>query len=467
MKTLKFSFLLIISLLTTSCFKDQDDNVISSSKINDFVWRGMNALYLYKDEVPDLSNNRFPSNDEYVNYLNSYNDPKVLFESLIHERQNIDRFSWITDDYLTLEQQFQGVSSSNGMSFGLRRVTPNSNTIFGYIRYVLPGTNAENVGLKRGDVFYAVNGTPLNTENYTDLLSTDSYEINLASYNDNGTPESDDDSVTPITDSKSLTKVPYTENPIFINSILNVNGNNVGYLMYNKFTKTDAFETELKNAFANFKTNNITNLILDLRYNPGGSVSTATLLGSLVTGQFTDQVYSKLVYNSGLQANNTDYNFSNEENNSLNLNKIYVLATGSSASASELVINSLRAYIDVIHIGTKTVGKSQASITVYDSSDFSRNNVSPLHTYAMQPLVAITKNKNDVVVPSDGLIPNTELSEAISNMGVLGNSNEPLLAEAINQIENSFQASTPTNSPEYILGDSNDFIPLSKEMYLD
>ena len=73
--------------------------------------------------------------------------------------------------------------------------------------------------------------------------------------------------------------------------------------------------------------------------------------------------------------------------NSLNLSKVYVLTTDRSASASEGLINSLNPYIDVVQIGNyKTVGKTQASITIYDSEDFGREGANPNHTYAMQPL---------------------------------------------------------------------------------
>ena len=74
-----------------------------------------------------------------------------------------------------------------------------------------------------------------------------------------------------------------------------------------------------------------------------------------------------------------------------------------------MLINSLDAYIEVLHVGTLTVGKSQASITLYDSPNFTRTEADPRHTYAMQPLVAITVNKNDSQVPAQGLTPFIEL----------------------------------------------------------
>jgi carboxyl-terminal processing protease len=113
MKLLKFSLLFILTLSLTSCFEDRDDNVIGVNEINDFVWKGMNAVYLYKDDVPDLANDRFTTNEEYGTYLNSFSAPEDLFESLIFNRSTVDRFSVIVDDYIALEQQFSGISTTS------------------------------------------------------------------------------------------------------------------------------------------------------------------------------------------------------------------------------------------------------------------------------------------------------------------------------------------------------------------
>ena len=86
-----------------------------------------------------------------------------------------------------------------------------------------------------------------------------------------------------------------------------------------------------------------------------------------------------------------------DSDNNINLNKVYVLTSRASASSSEMIINSLKAYIDVVQIGDTTVGKSQASQIIYDSSNLSRTNVNPSHTYALLPLIAITVNKNNTV----------------------------------------------------------------------
>jgi len=477
---MKFSLNTILAVLllgfTTSCYEDVDDNTISASEINDFVWKGMNAVYLYKENKPDLANDRFSNTEDYASYLNSYGSPENLFEDLIHQRETVDRFSWIVDDYIALEQSFSGVSKSNGMEFGLRFVPGSNSSIFGYVRYVLPNTSAASQGLMRGHVFTAIDGISLNTDNYRSLLSTENYTLNLGVYDNKGTPETGDDSITSGSESISLTKEIYTEDPVFLTNTLNVGGEKVGYLMYNGFTSN--FDSQLNAAFGDFLANNVQHLVLDLRYNPGGSVNSSILLSSMITGQFTGEIFSTEQWNPELQAIFQTQNpeslinrFANNDSgatlNSLNLDRVYILTTGSSASASELVINSLNPYINVVQIGTTTHGKYQASITVYDSEDLGREGANPNHTYAMQPLVLKSLNAVGNTDYSSGLTPTTILPEDIGNLGILGNASEPLLAAALADISGTSRVHYNVIEPVELVADSKDFVPHSKEMHID
>ncbi|MEP3838450.1 MAG: S41 family peptidase [Algibacter sp.] len=477
MKKLNALTLIFATLLFTNCFQDHDDVPATDNDILDFVWKGMNIFYLYKDNIPNLADDRFTNNAEYTAYLNTFDSPFDLFNHLIYQPETVDRFSWIVDDYLALEQQFQGNTLTSGMEYALY-AAPNSTTeAFGVIRLVLPDSPGDNAGLKRGDILYAIDGIKLTQANFSALTNQDSYTLNLGFYNDKGTLGTTDDSIDPLNENILVSKVQFTEAPIYNTQIIDIGGENVGYIMYNGFTSGS--ETELNIVFSEFKSKNVQHLVLDLRYNPGGSVSTTTYLASMITGQYTGELFEKLIYNNTLQSNNTEYNFTNTLDNgttinSLGLNKIYVLVTGRSASASEGLINGLEPYLDnVIKIGSNTVGKTQASTTLYDSPNFGRQGANPSHTYALQPLIANGVNKNEETVPGDGLPPSIgfEYLENPLNYGILGDVNEPMLALALADIEDSmakFSVIKSKSSQSFkLLMDSNELNPLDGGMIID
>ena len=438
-KLLPFIALLIFSSPLVSCFNDNDDSpsIATSLEIKDFIWKGMNAFYLYKGLVPDLANNRFSSDQQYIDYLNGFSSPEAIFEDVKTDDIDppsglpIDDFSFLVDDYIELEQAFDGITLNNGMEFGLVRYpAPNESLVFGYVRYVLPGTDAEAKGVQRGDIFNTIDGTQINDQNFRALIASDSYTIGLATF--------DGTTVTPTGESIPLTKSQYTENPVYITKTIDVGGNPVGYIMYNAFTSD--FDAQLNQAFGQLKSDGVTDLILDLRYNGGGSVRTAIDLSGMITGQFAGEVFSTEQWNADRQEQFGGTNVFNSTIrtgaaiNSLNLNRLFVLTTRSSASASELVINGLDPYIQVIQIGTATRGKFQASVTLYDSNNFGRTGANPGHTYAIQPLVLKSLNSVGFTDYYEGFTPDVELAENYSNLGVLGEPTEPLLEAAINYI---------------------------------
>lgn len=468
---LKYIVIFIISGLMFACFEDNDDNITSSTSVKDFVWNAMNTVYLYKSNVNDLTDGGFDNNQAYLNYLNSFDSPENLFESLIYDRPNVDRFSVITSNYLDLEQQLSGISSSNGAEFNFYFEPQNSTSLFGVVRLVQPFSNASNSGLQRGQVFNKINGTALTAANLSSLLNNNSYTLNLATYDDNNTEEINDDDLILDTDQTVLLtkEIGFSENPIYDFRIIDLNSEKVGYLMYNGFV--NEFDNELNQKFSDFQSQSIDHLVLDLRYNSGGSIRTAAALGSMITGQFDNQVFTTLKFNEDLQNNNTNYYFSNTLSdgtsiNSLNLTKIYILTSNVSASASEMMINSLKSYIDVVIIGGQTVGKSQASQIIYDSPNFGRQNVNPGHYYALLPLIAITVNKNNEEVPSSGIIPIINLLESPNNYGIIGDAEEPLLQAALSDIQGSNRLSSPkTPSKQFV--DSETLSPLKTLMYLE
>ncbi|AOW19842.1 S41 family peptidase [Urechidicola croceus] len=435
MKRIIYTLLLFsVLLITTNCSKDNNDDVPVDLEIQNFVWKGLNLFYFWQQDLPNLSDQRFTSQEQLNNFLDDYSAPDDLFYNLLNNYPVTDKYSWIVDDYIALEQQLQqGITGTTGVDFGLVYENGSETDIFGYVKYIIPGSDASTKNIQRGDIFHAVNGVPLTVSNYNQLLfSTESYTLNLADLN-NGNPTDNGIEV-------SLTKTEVQENPILITNTFDVAGKKIGYLMYNSFTS--AFDSELNDVFANFQTDGVTDLVLDLRYNSGGSVRTATYLSSMITGQFTDEIFTQERWNDKWQTyfeeNDPESlinNFVDELNNgtainSLNLENIVILITGNSASASELVINGLNPYINVTTIGTKTEGKYVASITIYDSENYGREGANPNHTWAMQPIVLEEQNKLGENAPN-GFAPSIEFPEDYSNLGTLGHDTEPMLERAI------------------------------------
>ncbi len=429
----KLLFVLALGLIFIQCKKDDvyQDNV--QLEIKDFVWKGLNAYYLWKDEIPDLQDTKFQNQSELNDYLEGFPSPEELFEFLLYQRNIVDRWSWIVDDYEALEQMFQGIRKTTGMRIGLVYEPGSNSRIFAYVKYVLAGSPADLAGIKRGNVFRKVNGTYLTVQNYSELLGAETLQVELAQWQNDVLID------TGIT--IELIKEVISENPIYIHKILLQNGKKIGYLMYNNFVSE--YDQELNRVMEDFKNNPIDELVLDLRYNSGGSVSTMQYLASMITGQFTGEKLVVYQWHSQLQEwyqqnypESLYRPFVSEMSDgtpisSLNLNKVYIIATTSSASASESLINCLRPYIDIVHIGTETHGKYTASITLYDSSDFTKRGVNPNHKWAMQPIVLKISNVQGISDFYNGLTPDYYIKEDYKNMGVLGEPDERLLQAAL------------------------------------
>lgn len=439
----KFLIVLLLSaFIFQSCEKD-DNEVPQPIEVNNFVWKGLNLYYLWQADVPDLADYRFNDQQNLNSYLYGYSNPNDLFQHLLNKpasqfpaNQAVDRFSVIFDDYNELEGILSGTTKNNGADIALFYKDGSQTGIIGVVRYILPNSDAATKNIQRGAIFYGINGQQLNRDNYRALLSQDNYTLNFADF-DNG-------NFTPNGQSVALIKTVLSENPVFLTTVINEGAHKIGYLIYNGFYPN--YEAQLNDAFGELKGQGITELVLDLRYNSGGSILTASRLASMITGQFTGQVFAKEQWNAKLEAYYEETNAGNLYNlftntignnaaiNSLNLNKVYVLTTTGTASASELVINGLAPYIDVVQIGDKTTGKNVGSITLYDSPSFSKSGANPNHRYAMQPLVLKIVNKLGFGDYTSGLQPDVLLKEDIENYGILGDANEPLLNAAITRI---------------------------------
>ncbi|HWS59733.1 MAG TPA: S41 family peptidase [Flavobacterium sp.] len=476
--TIKYIIIFLLSIFIFQSCQDEDDVAAPSNlEVNDFIWKGLNLYYLWQADVPNLSDSKFANQSELNNFLKGYAKPEDLFESLLYKPESlfpdseaVDRFSWIVDDYLELEGQLQGTTNNNGVEFGLSRKSSGSSEIIGWVRYIIPNSDASTKNIKRGDVFYGVNGTQLTISNYQSLLfgSNNDYTLNMADINGGA--------YTPNGKTVALTKTILDENPILVNKIITSGSHKIGYLMYNAFYSN--YDNKLNEAFGSLKSQGITDLVLDLRYNGGGSVLTATRLASMITGAYTGQIFAKQQWNSKIES----YFASNDPEslkdlfvdkigttpiNSLNLNRVYILTSASTASASELVINGLKPFINVIQIGDITTGKNVGSVTVYDSPTFGKEKRNPNHRYAMQPIVLKIVNKDGFGDYQSGLEPTYKLKETLSTLNVLGSPTEPLLSLAIGKITGIARLKPTTKGIEIEYVNDSKSIKGLNQMYLE
>ena len=404
-----------------------------------------------------------------------------MFDHLLFDYPNTDRFSWFIEDYVVQAQQFQGISTSFG--FRLQAVLINdANDIIFYVRYVAPNSPASDAGIVRGDIINAIDGIVLNESNYNATVSKLSNEtINLSFVSESG------GNLTFIED-KTITAIQLSENPVHYKKVFtDVNGKKVGYLVYNAFRSS--YNDELNEAFSFFKTEAVDELIIDLRLNGGGSVLTSSYLASMIYEKAGVDIFAELNFNSKHSDQNGTYEFDNalniydvngaktgEEtiNRLTNISQLYVLTSGSTASASEMIINGLKAFIPVKVIGTTTYGKNVGSITLYDSPSSEYTNVHTAntnHLNAMQPIVFQIYNKIGQSDYTQGFNPDIEVKEYQywNNILPFGDENEVVLKAALDDIRGIALKSVST----YKYKNMRDFevtqleSKFEKEMYIE
>lgn len=403
-------------LFFNSC---KDPEQTETEIIIDWIWDGMNDIYLWTDEIDQ---NLYPTDES---------NPENFFYSILSDK---DRFSWIVDDYQALVNSFNNIELSSGISPYFIRIT-NSDEVIVVVEYVSKGSPSDSAGIKRGDIITDINNTTLNIDNYSTLFYQENLSFKFANYRD-GT-------LYPNSREVSLVAKVIESNPIQHSEIINFEGKNIGYIAYTSFSAgtQDKWIDSLDAVFSDFKNAQVSDLILDIRYNPGGSVLVARHLASLVAPSTVPDGENTLVNfqwneawqdyferTEGSQSENLVVPFENLPSNNLNLENVYILTTGHSASACELTIIGLEDYMNVVQIGEPTYGKFYGSVTLQDFES------PPRHTWGMQPIVFKYASSTGVSDFVDGLIPDIALKDYILEAQPFGDINDPLIARAVEEI---------------------------------
>lgn len=253
-----------------------------------------------------------------------------------------DRWSYISDS-ASYNQYFEaGTTLGYGFAVnGLEQRLPLK------LRYVEPQSPAAAQGLARGDVVLAINGRSaaalLASLDFSAIgASTTGEQVTLQIASAAG-PRN-----------VTLTSATYPLTPVPVSRVLTLaSGGKAGYLVLKDFV-TQA-EAPLADAFQAFRAAGASELILDLRYNGGGRGSTANVLASLVAGRAHDgKVFTRLNFNAKQSASNFSYKFAAT---ATGFARVLVLTGSRTCSASELIVNGLRPYVEVVTLGAQTCGK--------------------------------------------------------------------------------------------------------------
>lgn len=372
--------------------------------------------------------------DDMKTPIASSSDPEDYFESLLF--RPTDRFSAIYPDYQALINSLQGINKEAGYEFSLVRESNENENVLAFVTYIKKGSPAASKDVRRGDVITQINGQSMNLNNYRVLLEQieNSHSITFLRYNSATAQYA---AQAPV----SLETLSIAENPNFLDTVYTVNNQKIGYAVYHFFApgiegQPTRYDDQADEIFARFKGEGINHLILDFRYNGGGYVSSAVNLASLIAPNVTStDIFSKTKYNSFLMSfdqfknNNTPFKTKSQNLGSiLSENKIYIITSTRTASASELIINGLKPYMNVVVIGGKTVGKNVGSIALEDEKN-------PKNNYGILPIVTRSYNSLDQSEYGEGFpadVVGNELSQPV--LLPLGDTNEYLLKLAIGKI---------------------------------
>lgn len=422
-KHLQIALLFLLSFAIFSCDKKDDPTPTvdpsSETAVNNWIQDVMDQVYYWLDDM------KTPIADD--------SDPEDYFESLLN--RPTDRFSYITPDYQELINSLNGITLEAGYEFTLYRESSSNDNVLAEVTYIKKNSPASAVDLKRGDRIRKINDTQMTFDNYRELLDEISTTHTIDHYRLN-----EETLVFENLGNLSLTPVQLAEDPNYLDSIYTINDQKVGYLVYNFFapgpgTSSTQYDDETDAIFAKFKSGAINHLILDFRYNGGGYVSSAVNLASLIAPAVTtSDIFYKTKYNSFLSQYSEFQNVqtafeSKSENlgNTLEGNRIYILTSSRTASASELIINGLKPYMDVYIIGDVTYGKNVGSIP-FEDEDNAEN------AYGILPIVTQSFNSLDQSDYTNGFTPNVEALESSELLLPLGDVNEILLRTALEQI---------------------------------
>lgn len=411
---------LAISALVSSCGEDRSGEYYALITTQTWMYETMQQEYLYYQDIPDK------------NSLNFFKKPSEFLSSMVSskDKKSGATFSHIDSVFVTTRSTsttptfgFEGtmVRAENG-SYGIR------------VLYTQENSPAEEAGLKRGDLIIAANNKKINSSDLFYITSPqEAYLFTMGKLNERGF------------DTLQTVQMPsprIVENKnIYKSDIMEIAGKRVAYIMYNEFGNNDA--ENLKQLFKDIAGQSVDDIILDLRYNPGGYVNIAQLVSTNLAPQNAiGNVFLKMTHNDKI--NRTDIlNFEQSllaNGAPVNYKNLYVITSNNTASASEIVINCLKPYMAgrLIQVGTATFGKNVAQQLYTDEEK-----APMLEFWMTNSLLSNAEDFSDYY--TSGLKPDYEKAENFKGeLGELGTAQDSLMIPIIKHIETGSFPTTET-----------------------
>ena len=396
-----FIYLTLFSFI--SCGEDRTHEYIEKTQENQWIYDTMKEVYLWKDDIKE------PERSKYFTQASKF------FSSLLSKN---DKASFFTDTI---------VSHDYGMSVALMRdpIAEKPSRVYALVLFVEPASPAGIAGIERGTWISAVNGKQLSTSSQKTLLQGDAAKL-ATEYMD-----FDDETGKYFWVESDTIKISastsYDKRDIAVNEIYNVRDKKVGYMLCNNFNEDD-FVDRTSAIFEEFIAQNVTDIIIDLRYNTSGKISNITSLASmLVPSELTGTPFCTLKDNNGNISSTHNYT---AQEVSVADKKIYFIIGKSTQGVAELLVNSVntsRDMYDVFVIGEKSTG---VNIIVEE--------IKSPYGFAINPATAIAYSANGEIMPSEGVKPDYEFDELAQKNSIypLGSEQEYLLYNTLYIIVN-------------------------------
>jgi carboxyl-terminal processing protease len=425
---------LMLAVFFISCKKDNDSNGPgnppnpATSKLKDSVKLYAEDIYLWYKNIPANFN------------AQQYDDPNEIMEAIrpygteTGFSDPVDRWS-----FAVTKAEWDGVSSGISGDFGMGVFfLTNSDLRVSYVERESPAGKA---GIRRSWRIKSINGS-------TNITPSNANTIVAAVYQSASTsfvftkPSGEDVNIT-------LNAATYKEHPIFLDSVYNIGGKKTGYLVFNSFLgDTTEIYNEFTRVFNRFSSAGVQDVVIDLRYNGGGYVSVQNALANwLVPAAGNGGVMEVQQFNDKYTTFNETIKF--QKKGSLNLNRLFVIVSQNTASASELLINSLKPYMNVQLVGpSNTHGKPVGFFPI------------PVGDWYIFPVSFRTVNKNGEGNYFNGIALNKQVGDGLDKEW--GDITESSFATALKFINSGSYARTgvrddaaaKTLAPEVLNGNS-------------